>query len=84
MSFFVYTSFMCHCYILHSKSLDQYYIGHSCEDLQERLRQHLSNHKGFSSKTKDWTIVYSEIFNSKSQAYKKRARNKNMEKQIQN
>ena len=62
---------MCYCYILYSKSLDQYYIGHSCENLQKRLRKHLSNHKGFTSKTKDWAIVYSEIFNSKSSAYKR-------------
>ncbi|MBF6645656.1 GIY-YIG nuclease family protein [Chryseobacterium indologenes] len=30
---------MCCCYILYSESLDKYYIGHSCEDLQERLRK---------------------------------------------
>lgn len=62
---------MCFCYILHSKSLDKYYIGHSCEDLQERLRKHLSNHKGFTSKAKDWVIVYHESYNSKSEAYKR-------------
>ncbi|WP_228376810.1 GIY-YIG nuclease family protein [Chryseobacterium formosense] len=44
---------MCYCYILYSKSLDKYYIGHSCEDLQERLRKHLSNHTGFTDKAKD-------------------------------
>ena len=62
---------MCYCYILYSESLDKYYIGHSCESLQERLRKHLSNHKGFTSKAKDWIIVYSESFNSKSEAYKR-------------
>ena len=62
---------MCSCYILYSKSLDKYYIGHSCEDLQERLRKHLSNHKGFTAKTKDWIIIYFEKYNSKSEAYKR-------------
>ncbi|ASW74433.1 excinuclease ABC subunit C [Chryseobacterium piperi] len=62
---------MCYCYILFSKSLNKYYIGHSCEELQERLRKHLSNHKGFTAKVKDWNIVYYEIFNSKSEAYKR-------------
>jgi putative endonuclease len=62
---------MCHCYILYSKSLDKYYIGHSCEDVQDRLRKHLSNHKGFTAKTKDWIIVYSERFHSKSDAYQR-------------
>ncbi|UPQ77588.1 hypothetical protein [Chryseobacterium nepalense] len=28
-------------------------MGHSCGDLQERLRKHLSNHRGFTSKVKD-------------------------------
>jgi len=62
---------MCYCYILYSKSLDKYYIGHSCEDLQERLRRHLSNHKGFTAKTKDWIIIYFETFDSKNNAYKR-------------
>ncbi|SDI09307.1 GIY-YIG nuclease family protein [Chryseobacterium jejuense] len=62
---------MCYCYILYSESLDKYYIGHSCERLQERLRKHLSNHKGFTSKAKDWIIIYSENFNSKIEAYKR-------------
>jgi len=62
---------MCYCYILYSKSLHKYYIGHSCENLQERLRKHLSNHKGFTSSTKDWEIIYSETFDSKSEAYKR-------------
>ncbi len=60
---------MCHCYILYSKSLNKYYIGHSCEALEERIRKHLSNHSGFTSKAKDWIVVYSENFNSKSEAY---------------
>ena len=53
------------CYILYSKILDQYYIGHTGEDLEERLRKHLSNHKGFTAKVKDWTIVYYETFEEK-------------------
>ncbi|SIT23838.1 putative endonuclease [Chryseobacterium ureilyticum] len=62
---------MCYCYILYSESLDKYYTGHSCEDLQERLRRHLSNHKGFTAKTKDWIIIYYETFDSKNNAYKR-------------
>ncbi|KXH79700.1 GIY-YIG nuclease family protein [Chryseobacterium kwangjuense] len=62
---------MCYCYILYSEFLEKYYIGHSCEDLQERLRKHLADHKGFTSKSKDWIIIYFEVFSSKSQAYKR-------------
>ncbi|SFJ36988.1 putative endonuclease [Chryseobacterium indologenes] len=60
---------MCCCYILYSESLDKYYIGHSCEDLQERLRKHLSDHKGFTANVKDWRLAYTEEFNSKADAY---------------
>ncbi|WP_262148635.1 GIY-YIG nuclease family protein [Chryseobacterium foetidum] len=60
---------MCFCYILYSKILDKYYVGHSCESLQERLRKHLSAHNGFTSKAKDWIIVYSQIFENKSSAH---------------
>jgi putative endonuclease len=55
----------CHFYILHSIQLDKFYIGHTCDDLEERLRKHISNHTGFTSKAKDWKIAYSE----KSAAY---------------
>ena len=47
-------------YILYSSIRDRYYIGHSGDDLQERLRKHNSNHKGFSGKVGDWTIVYTD------------------------
>ncbi|GEJ46227.1 MULTISPECIES: GIY-YIG nuclease family protein [unclassified Chryseobacterium] len=59
------------CYILYSKTLDKFYVGHSSESLQERLRKHLSDHKGFTSKTKDWKVVYFETLVSKSSAYKR-------------
>ncbi|PRA97570.1 excinuclease ABC subunit C [Chryseobacterium sp. MYb7] len=62
---------MHNCYILHSKTLDKFYIGHSSESLQERLRKHLSDHKGFTSKAKDWTLVYFETLKSKSLAYRR-------------
>jgi len=31
-------------YILFSKSINKYYIGHTEGDVKERLRRHLSNH----------------------------------------
>jgi len=56
-------------YILYSNDLNQYYIGHTSESLQERLRKHLSNHSGFTAKAKDWIVVYYEEFETKSLAY---------------
>ena len=55
-------------YILFSQSANKYYIGATRDDLQERLRRHLSHHKGFTGKHADWIIVYHETFESFSEA----------------
>ena len=34
-------------YILYSKSLDKFYVGHIEQSPEERLRKHLSGHDGF-------------------------------------
>ena len=54
-------------YILYSESLDRYYVG-SSQDLQERLRRHRSNHKGYTGKADDWAIAYFETFDEKADA----------------
>jgi len=55
-------------YILHSQAADKYYIGFTGDSLSERLRRHNSNHKGFTGKINDWSIVYNETFNCKADA----------------
>ncbi|HLV24380.1 MAG TPA: GIY-YIG nuclease family protein [Moheibacter sp.] len=69
-------------YILFSNSLDKIYIGHTCEAIQERLRKHISGHSGFTSKAKDWELVYSENFENKSDAYKREKEIKNRKSKI--
>ncbi|WP_373492922.1 GIY-YIG nuclease family protein [Aquiflexum sp.] len=59
----------CYFYILYSKSKDKFYLGHSCDELKERVRRHNTNHKGFTGKTNDWELVYFEEFSSKEEAY---------------
>jgi len=59
------------CYILYSKTLDRYYVGHCEAPLEERLRRHLSNHKGFTGKAKDWEAAYTESFDNKEEAYRR-------------
>ena len=56
-------------YILYSANKDRYYVGHSGDDLNERLRKHNTNHKGFTGKIGDWRIVYTEIYETKSDSY---------------
>lgn len=68
---------MCKLYILHSESIDKFYVGHTCEDMDERLRKHLSEHKGFTSKAKDWKLVYSEDYAVKTEAYAREREIKN-------
>jgi hypothetical protein len=38
----------CFTYILYSTSRTKYYVGHTCQSLEERLRRHPSNHKRFT------------------------------------
>jgi putative endonuclease len=68
---------MPHFYILYSKKLDKYYIGHTADILEERLRKHNSNHDGFTGKSNDWQIAYTEIFLFKDQAYARERKVKN-------
>ena len=56
-------------YILFSKSANKFYIGYTTEPLEERLRKHNSNHKGFTGKFTDWVVVHTEFFPSKHLAY---------------
>ena len=44
-------------YILHSSSIDFYYVG-SCKDLDQRLLEHNSDafKKGFTSRATDWEV----------------------------
>ena len=56
-------------YILYSAYLDKYYIGSSSQTAEERLQKHLLHHRGFTGRAKDWELVYTEIYNTKSDAY---------------
>ena len=60
-----------HFYILFSVSAKKYYVGHTTEAVEERLRKHNSNHRGFTGKFNDWQIVYSEEYPSKELAYRR-------------
>ena len=68
---------MAYLYILYSHSKNKYYIGHTGDSLEERLRKHNSNHKGFTGGTGDWKVVYFEIIESKEKAYLRERQVKN-------
>jgi putative endonuclease len=57
-------------YILYSSSKDKYYIG-STADIDGRIRKHNTNHSGFTGKTGDWVLKWSESFITKEEAGKR-------------
>ena len=62
---------MCfHVYILYSKSIDQYYIGHSI-DINDRLFRHNNSGSKATKKASDWKIVYKEEFPNRIDAYRR-------------
>ena len=58
-------------YKLFSKIKNRYYVGCTGDDINERIRKHNTNHKGFTGKTGDWILVHEEIFDTKSDALKR-------------
>jgi putative endonuclease len=70
VAFFVFIN-MAYTYILYSEQLDRYYIGSTRDLPEDRLRRHLSDHKGFTSKSKDWEIVYLEFHQEYISAHKR-------------
>ncbi|MBE0664004.1 MAG: GIY-YIG nuclease family protein [Bacteroidales bacterium] len=68
---------MAHVYILYSHILEQYYVGSTDDILEERLRRHLTNHKGFTSKVKDWILAYSEQYKDIHEAWQREIQIKN-------
>ena len=56
-------------YILYSRLLDRYYIGYCGTSVADRLAKHLSNHKGYTGRAKDWIICYTESYSTRQEAY---------------
>ena len=53
-------------YILHSKSLDRYYVGYT-NDLDRRLSEHNRIKGKYTDAGIPWIPVYTESFNSKKE-----------------
>jgi putative endonuclease len=54
-------------YILHSKTVDRYYIGYT-NDLTRRLREHNRVKGKFTDVGIPWEVVYTESYNAKKDA----------------
>jgi putative endonuclease len=57
-------------YILKSGVTGGYYYGH-CRDPENRLRQHNSGKVRSTKSKRPWRVIYIEVFESKSLAYKR-------------
>ncbi len=64
-------------YILFSTKMNKYYIGYTGDELNERIRKHNSNHKGFTGHNGDWVLKYQELYSSKVEAIKREQQIKN-------
>ena len=64
-------------YILFSEAIQKYYVGYTSLDINERVRRHNSNHKGFTGRTNDWKIVWFTTFDNVSDAIRKEKAIKN-------
>ena len=68
-------------YILFSPERNKYYIG-SCQDIEQRIRKHNTNHAGFTGKTGDWTLKWKEQLQDKTSALKREKQIKSWKSRI--
>jgi predicted GIY-YIG superfamily endonuclease len=61
---------MFYTYILYSKSIDRYYIGHT-SNIEDRVSRHNEGSTRFTSQTNDWQMIYSEEYETKGEAMKR-------------
>jgi putative endonuclease len=57
-------------YIIYSSTKNKFYIGF-CQDIDERVRRHNTNHDGFTGKAGDWIVKWTEEYQDKSAALKR-------------
>ena len=56
-------------YCIYSASLDRIYIGQT-SNLQKRIKEHQRGYSKYTSRAKDWELIYSEQVDSRSAAFK--------------
>ena len=68
---------MFYTYIIYSETINKYYVG-SCQDVQERLQDHLNSRSKYTKQAKDWELKYFETYSSRSEAYQREMQIKKM------
>jgi putative endonuclease len=68
---------MFYVYIIYSKSINKFYVG-SCQDLDQRINDHLNSRSKFTKVAKDWILKYSEEFETRTEAVQREMKIKKM------
>ena len=58
---------MFYVYIIHSLTINKFYVG-SCQNLEQRINDHLNGRSKFTKVAKDWILKYSEEFETRTEA----------------
>jgi putative endonuclease len=61
---------MFYLYIIYSASVDKYYVGQT-DNIKERLASHQSGISKYTSISDDWTLVYSESYDTRNEAIRR-------------
>ncbi|MFH1244001.1 MAG: GIY-YIG nuclease family protein [bacterium] len=67
-------------YILYDSQKDKYYIGQT-QNLADRFKRHQS-HRSKYTRTGSWSLVYKELYNSRSEAFKRELYLKSLKSKI--
>ena len=72
---------MFYVYIIYSKSANKYYVG-SCQNIEQRIDDHLNSRSKYTKMAKDWELKYSESFTTRSESYRREMQIKKMKSRI--
>ena len=72
---------MYYVYIIYSKAIDRYYIGHT-QDIEGRLYHHRNSGSKATKKAKDWELVYTESWATRSEACVRELKIKSMKSRV--
>jgi putative endonuclease len=64
-------------YILYSNTINKYYVG-SCQDIEQRLQDHLNSRSKYTKVAKDWELKYFETFLTRSEVCQRELQIKKM------
>lgn len=68
---------MYYTYVIYSATINKYYVG-SCQDVQQRLQDHLNSRSKYTKVAKDWELKYFETFQTRSEATQRELQIKKM------